>query len=116
MALGYTTFRETLRIFCHGHQDCWQPIATLAPLGVDSALGDLRLGGMTWRKLVEERWVRRPCNPDGAKVRRKLLEERWQDLPEIVAGGGKLFTTVFMSAHAVPPGPRQNFWLSSQNG
>ena len=35
-----------------------EPIVTLTPLGAGSALGDLRLGGMTWRKLVEERWVR----------------------------------------------------------
>ena len=35
-----------------------EPIATLAPLGTQGSLGDLRLGGMTWRKLVEDRWVR----------------------------------------------------------
>ncbi len=35
-----------------------EPIVTLAPLGAAGALGNLQLGGMTWRKLVEERWVR----------------------------------------------------------
>ncbi len=35
-----------------------QPIATLAPLGGDGcALGNLRLGGMAWRQLLEDRWV-----------------------------------------------------------
>ncbi|MBQ4479273.1 MAG: hypothetical protein II943_01385 [Victivallales bacterium] len=33
-------------------------IPTLAPLGKRKALGDLRLGGMAWRRLLEERWVR----------------------------------------------------------
>lgn len=35
-----------------------QPIPTLAPLGTHRALGDLQLGGKTWRNLLEERWSR----------------------------------------------------------
>ncbi|MBR6470986.1 MAG: hypothetical protein IKS83_04255, partial [Victivallales bacterium] len=34
-----------------------QSIPTLKPLGVQGTLGDLRLGGKTWRKLMEERWA-----------------------------------------------------------
>ena len=58
LPLRYTTFRETLRFFAMDIKIVEQPIATLAPLGTAGALGNLRLGGLPWRQLLEERWVR----------------------------------------------------------
>ena len=63
-----------------------ESIAGLAPLGTRSALGDLCLGGMTWRALLEERWSRMLNHADDLTLNTSLAFWPSEELLEELAG------------------------------
>ncbi|MBP5299998.1 MAG: hypothetical protein J6Y80_01210 [Victivallales bacterium] len=63
-----------------------ESIAGLAPLGARGPLGALRLGGMTWRALLEERWTRSLRRADDLTLSTSLAFWPSEELLEELSG------------------------------